>query len=204
MSGALFFEIPEDPEIMVQLLEAVPPHWEWMSGGLYPPPELIAAGRVAEKTGIRLGRFYDIHPSFEGCSDKKPDLYAIIVEEKLPGFIHFSEVQPGNHETISQEFAKRIASGLLLKGYRGSLRFESSCYNDNYGENPHYCNMKFQPWNGDSHYGKEETGPQPPRIKVGWDSRYYGNEEGIAAIVEVCRSLNLREYIPTAPSEAAV
>src|SRR3989338_3790538 len=98
MKGELFFEIPMDvQEIMIKLVETIPPNWAWVDGGLYAPKNLIASGQVEENTGFAVERFHSIHPTIIGNYDRnegkhgKPDLFAIMVERKLPGFIRFNE-----------------------------------------------------------------------------------------------------------------
>lgn len=209
MRGELFFEIPDDQEVVVKLVEAVPSNWSWVDGGLHAPKVLVASGQVEENTGFAVERFYSINPTIIGNYDRnewgkqeKPNLFAIMVEQKLPGFITFNEAGYDEHNIIF-ELAKRIAIGFLRKGYRGRLRFYQGCYNNKKYDNPARCEMIFKPWHGAPIY-REEAGPQPARVKLEWESCYYGKEEDIAPIVAVCRSLNLREYVPTAPAEAVL
>lgn len=203
MNETLFFEIPDDQEVMTKLVESVPSSWSWVNGYLHAPKNLRAAGLVQENTGFILERFHDIHPTIVGDYDgnegrrKRPDLYAIMVEQKLPSFVAFEHAGFDDSRFLTLALAKRIAIGFLKKGYRGGLRFYSDCYDNKEFDNPAHCNLVFMPREGAPAFN--EPGPQPSRIKVGWDKRYGGKEEDIAVILSVCRGFNLREYIPQRP-----
>lgn len=194
--GTLFFEIPNDQETMVKLVEAVPDNWAWVDGGLFAPKDLIALGQVEENTGFVVERFHSIHPTIIGSYDenerrsRKPDLFAIMVEQKLPGFIIFNEAGY-DAGVVTLELTKRLAVGFLRKGYRGGLHFYKDCYDNHKYENPARCDLVLQ--SGDSIF-RGEQGPQPARARLEWNVCYGGREEDIASIAAVCRSLGLREY----------
>lgn len=205
MRGELFFEIPDDQEVMVKLIEAVPSNWSWVDGNLHAPETLIASGQAEEHTGFAVERFHSIHPTIVGSYDqderkqRKSNLFAIMAEQKMPGFILFGEAGY-DADVVTLELAKRIAVSFLRKGYRGSLRFYMDCYRNRKFDNPARCDIIFKPWHGAPALPKE-SGPQPARVKLGWESRYNGTEKNIAPIVAVCRSLNLHEYLPEIPDE---
>lgn len=208
MEGKRFFEIPNDPEVMALLVEAVPPNWRWMSGGLSPNDSLIASGRVQGDTGFTLQRFHDIHPTIVGVYDKierrrkAPNFYALMVEQKLPGFVLFDDAGL-DCTTLPLGVAKQIAAGFIRKGYHdGCLSFWSNDHDNNMDENPARCNLVLRAWQGGSFNGEE--GPQPARIRLDWKSQYGGSEEDVAPIVAVCRQLGLREYTPAASATVPV
>ena len=208
MKSQLFFEIPDDHEIRAKLVEAVPPDWSWLDGGLRASKTLLDLGQVEENTGFEVGRFHIIHPTIIGAyvgdgngRREKPNLFAIMVEQKLPGFILFDEA--GYDASISLDLTQRIAAGFLRKGYCGGLHFYKGCYDNNKYENAARCDMLFERWHGAPVF-KEEAGEQPARVKLEWNGDYRGKEEDIASIAAVCRSLNLREYVPVSPAEAVV
>ncbi len=196
MRGELFFEIPDDQQVRVKLVEAVPSNWSWVEGGLHASKNLIVNGQVEKNIGFAVERF-SIHPIIFGYYDRnegkwiKPDLFAITVELKMPRFITFDEAGYDAH-IITLELAKRIAIDFIRKDYRGSLHFYGGCHNNIKYENPARCSMVFESWNNER-----------ALVKLKWESRYYGKEEDIAAIVAACHSLNLREYVPVAPAENA-
>ena len=212
MKGELFFEIPDDQEVMAKIVEAVPLSWSWIDGGLRAPSSMVASGQVEENTGFTLQRFHSIHPTIIGRyaggknERERPNLFAIMVEQKLPGFISFNEAGY-DADIITLELAKSVAVGFLRKGYRGGLYFYKDCYDNRKHDNPAYCEIIFQPWQG-APICQEEAGAQPSRVKLRWESRYGGKEEDIAPIVAVCRSLGLSKYTPTpgplAPPQLAI
>ncbi len=205
MESELFFEIPDDQEVMVKLIEAMSLEWHWVDGGLHAPESLITSGQADGDTGFMVERFHSIHPTIvgsfvDGGKRKKPNLFAIMVEQKLPGFIRFDEAGY-DADVVTLELAKRIATGFLRRGYRGRLLFFRNCHNNNKYDNSARCEMNFEPWHGAPVCGRE-AGPQPARVKVEWNGRYRDSEEEVAPIVAVCRSLGLREYVPQATATA--
>lgn len=199
MKNTWFFEIPDNQEIKAKLVESVPSNWLWVSGWLNAPKELITYGKAEENTGFAIERFHEIHPTIIGNYDqdrkqRKPNLFAIMVEHKLPGFIKFSEAGIGA-SIITFELAKSVATGFIRKGYHGGLYFYRGHNDNDMSNNPAQCTMTFQPFNGAPYLG-EESGEQPARIKVMWESGYGGKIEDITPIISVCRSFNLREYTP--------
>jgi len=199
MNGQLFFEIPNNQEVMAKLIEAIPSTWSWVDGCLFAPEQFIKSGSALENTGFAIQRFHSIHPTIIGRHDRKkgttdkPDFFAIMVEQKLPGFVSFDE--SGYEAPITLDLAKRIAIGFLLKGYRGHLSFYKDCYRNSKYDNPARCGMILESWKGGS-LDNTEAGKQPARVKLEWEGRYYGKKEDIEPIVAVCRSFNLREYKP--------
>src|SRR5262245_47371217 len=112
--GQLFFKIPEDQGVMTKLVEAVPSSWLWVDGGLSPCKALIESGQVEQGTGFMVERFHSIHPTIVGTWNQthsrrnQPNLYAMMVEQKLPGFVQF-EKAGYERDTITLELAKRLA-----------------------------------------------------------------------------------------------
>jgi len=185
MKSELFFEIPNDVEIMVKIIEAIPSDWAWIDGMLVAPKDLIDSGSAKENTGFTLKRFHDIGPTIIGSYNKErnernhPDLYAIMVEHKLPGFVTFDEA--GYECDIATfEVAKRIASGFVRKGYLGSLCFFQDCYANRKHQNPASCWISFK----------------IRKVEIKWHGNYGGKEESVAPIITVCRSLKLKEHAP--------
>lgn len=149
MRGERFFEIRNNRDLRANLVEAIPSNWEWVDGSLVAPSEFIAWGQVSEDTGFVLGNFLGFKPTIVGSYDRgttrrsKPDLFAIMVEQKLPGFVSFDEAGK-DASIITFELSKRLAIGFLKKGYRGSLRFYKGHHHDNKYHNPAQCNMRFE------------------------------------------------------------
>jgi hypothetical protein len=203
VNAELFFEIPDDCEVMAKLIGAVPSSWAWVDGCLWAPPELVASKEAIEDTGFSLSRFHTIHPTIrgkdvfiegQGWTKTNPNLMAILVERKLPGFIVFEEA--GYQEPlITMELSKQIAIAYVRKNYGGHLSFYKDCYRNSKYDNPAKCLLTLQPWQGPPISGKE-AGDQPARARLEWESRYGGKEKDIEPIIAVCHELNLREYSP--------
>ena len=194
MGQILYFEIPDDSEVMVRLVESVPSKWSWIDGSLHASDALVASGVVAGKTGFELSRFHTIHPTIVGSSKMKADLYAIMVEQKLPAFIRFNEAGYGG-EPVTMELSKKVIMAFLRKGYRGWLHFSAGCYDNNKDQNPARCDFAFEKWEG-APFQREESGKQPARLKLGWTEEYCGKARDIEPILSLCRTLNLRQYGP--------
>lgn len=200
MDGKLFFKIPNDPEIMAKLVEAIPSNWLWVDGSLRAPRILVDAGQVEENTGFAIARFHDINPTIVAGYDdvnhrkiRTPNLFAIMVEGKLPGFVSFNEAGV-DHDFVTLELAKKIAIGFISKGYLGWLNFYRDFHHNSKYDNSAQCSMALNSWHGPP-VMKEEAGLQPARIKLEWSNSYDGQED-IEPIAAMCRGLNLREYMP--------
>lgn len=200
MRDTWVFEIPDNQEVKARLVESVPFDWSWVSGYLNAPKELVACEKAEKHTGFAIERFHEIHPTIIGSYDqnrkqRKPNLFAIMVEHKLPGFIKFCDAGIDS-STINFGLARSIAAGFIRKCYAGGLYFYRNCYDDKTINNSAaQCTMTFQPFYGGI-YLDEESGKQPARIKIKWESHCGGKIEDITPIISVCRSFNLREYTP--------
>lgn len=197
--GKMFFEIPDNQEIMVKLVGAIPDSWSWVDGSLTAPETLIKDGKVAERTGFAIQRPHTIYPTIVGEYNptihgrELGDLFAIIVEQKLPGFIRFDEAGYIKRE-ISLALAKRIATSFIQKGYRGHLCFYSGHYGEYKFPNPCRCDMALGGWYG-APFLNEESGEQPGRIKIEWDGNRW-TEEQANVFVALCKELKLTQYEP--------
>lgn len=207
MGEKIFFEIPDDVETILKLVESIPSTWSWLDGWLDAPKRLTSSGAAVENTGFRISRFHSIKPTVIGRHNRDgeinpaPDLFEILVEQKLPGFIEFDEAGFGRDIL---DHAKSLAAGFLSKGYEGRLDFymDYDQHRDSKYSNPARCNMIFRPWNGPGLI--DEHGPQPARVKLEWDEKYGGKMEDIWPIADVCRNLGLKEYKPEVQEEASV
>ncbi len=196
----LFFQIPDDQKIIVQLAEAIPSNWAWINGELNAPEALIASGQAVKDTGFKLSLFHAIKSTIvTKCSQVergriKPELFEIMVEQKLPGFVNFDQAGD-DEEEVTFELAKRIAIGFLQKGYSGDLRFFSGHRNK---EDNNYQQQKLK----HDHFARCDmrhgSNASPARVRLEWNSRHSGREEDLASIATVCHSFNLRKYVPAA------
>lgn len=198
MSGKQFFEIPDDLELMTKLVEVIPSSWAWVDGILKAPRELIESGKALADTGFAIQRFHSIGPTIRGLwqegKEQQADLYGIIAERKLPGFVRFDEA--GYESDISLELAKKIAIAYLRMGYRGSLFFYRDCCNNSKYNNPERYSLFLQKWHENIGVLGTVRIDYPPAIVMEWNEKYGGKPENLKPIVSLCRSFNLREFTP--------
>lgn len=205
MSGQLFFEVPKDQKVMVLLVHAIPADWRWMNGTLQAPQTLTSLGKTAYRTGYSVNSLRAIRPNIIGArrSDSpefryEPDLYAIMIQRKHPEFVEFDCTEGDFIQT-----GKRIVKGFLNLGYRGALRWVHSCKRDVMHNNPARCHISFAPWNA-GRIDPLESGLQPARIRIEWNSEYGGTEAHVEPIVSVCRTLELPQYTPVQSTEKTI
>jgi hypothetical protein len=193
------FEIPDNSEVMAQLIEAVPSNWSWVDGRLEAPSQLIHDNKVALNSGFALQRFHSIHPTIVGKKKDEeiinPDFYSLIVERKLPEFITFDEAAfETSYEGLTMEVIKSIAAAYVRCNYRGVLYFYSG-YRHNYKyDNPARCSIKLFRWSPTpfmrDEYPLEEY---PPTVEIKWDRILGGEEKDVQPILSVCKRLDLQE-----------
>ncbi len=202
MSPSLFFKIPPDLAMRECLARSIPNTWSHMSGKLEAPEELIKSGLVVANTGFTIQRFRRIEPTIVGRpipdssgTREDADFVAIMTQGKLPGFISFHEAG-FEKSIITLQVAIEIAAAFLRKGYGGRLSFVKGYIDRESFTETAGCNMQFQPWKP-PYIDGEGPGMQPPRIKITWLNP--GDELAhVTSIIDVCRTLNLREYNPLA------
>ena len=184
------------------IVQVVPDSWGWVDGRLIPSNLLTNNPHVELGTGYTLSRFgirlLFLEDYAVGRSARKElNLYALLVEQKYPGFIIFDctgyEGQP-----ISLRATKELIGGFLRRGYSGSLTFYRDCYRNEQYSNSARCEMRFGSWEAQPLRASDpEGGEQPPRIKLEWKERYNGKPEIIASFITLFRALGLKEYVPT-------
>lgn len=207
MSGKVYFELPEDGDVMAQVVEAVPDSWSWVDGFLSAESGLIAASRVLKDTGLRLSRFHSIKPTIVGRrrsqeeGESVPDIFGFVIEHKLPGFVSFDEAGFQEGKVVTLALAKRLAAGFIRLGYRGGLWFSAGCCDNQKYSNPAICDIRLQPWEG--FHCSEERGEQPSRVKLEWNAEFGGSQAMVDPIAEACRRLGLKEYDPVQPMAVA-
>jgi hypothetical protein len=192
MSGELFFEVPDDSETMVKIVEAIPDDtlW-WLRGSLCAMPKQLAAGTIERESGVVV--------SSSSIELQGKDPWSLATGEKLPAYVEFKDVGYFRHSG-NPIVCKRVAAAFLKKGYhRGQLEFFRHCEYDDHFDQVATCEIFFKAWRGHTPFvGHNEVGMQPARVKLSWDERFRGKEEHIAQIVLACRELHLKEYIPKA------
>ncbi len=196
MNNPSFFEIPNDSEIMAQLIEPIPTNWSCVSGKLVAPKSFFKLGRASEGTGYCLNSHYEyrvVSDNHLGEPQKEFNPFALLVGLKYPGFVRFDGAgrHAKNDSLVTLQRAKEIAQGFLRTGYRGSLWFNK--------ENHHMdiqakVEIDFQPWRGQFN---DEPGDQPARIRLQWNSNYGGGGDNVIAVADLCETLGLHQYQPT-------
>lgn len=189
--SSLYFEIPNDKEVRVRLIEAVPDSFWQISARLQVPKHLSVSGMVAEGTGFKIspGSRQPLK-LLAGKGTNEPDIMSIVVGNKMPEFvaIETSYLTPLGYE-------RSVMIGLLRKGYRGTIGFEFAVSRGEYHDIRASCEMALQPWQG-APIAAPELGNQPPRLKLAWDERSGGGRSLVEPIEAVCRALGLKEYNP--------
>lgn len=202
MGGKVFFRIePYDQQAVTRLVESVPDNWAWMDGRLQAPerqpaPELGASGKAI---GLQIDpdRLEVAHDS--GRGDEWEGLLDILEGRAGFSFVNFRGAGAG---IMKFSVAKRIALILLRQGFRGDMLFYRGsyyCRSADTIEFPVLCSIHCQPWTG-SPLSDDEPGRQPARVRVEWQEEFGGRPEDVAPILEACRELGLKEYIPFAPA----
>lgn len=128
--GRIFFDVPNDQDLMKNLVQKVPSNWLWVDGGLLAPKRLFISKDADARLVVESGR-YRPHG---------------VVNPPLPGIAHFSHEGYGDLGGI--EFGKNLIVRFLDLGYRGRLFF----YRDFTGEflynNSARCVFEFKPDGG--------------------------------------------------------
>lgn len=172
------FKVPNDSEVMVQLVEAIPITWSRVDGVIYAPKSLVSSGQAEKNTGYCLDWSKGtviIGRTRRGGVRITPNVPAIIIEQKLPGFISF--VEAGYQPAVSLEFAIEVAAHFLRKGFRGDLHFCSEHVNNRRFDNPACCTFIFS--------------TSPPLVRLTWDEKRGDSEEDVSSVVSTCLSLGL-------------
>jgi hypothetical protein len=204
-SGNLFFELPENTSYVdyggmyAALVDTIPTTWKNVSGELYAPSTLKQRGLVTPHTGVR---FMGAHMSVSAhiaisCKWEKnqstlrpADFLGILSEGKRPAYLEFRDT--GDRGPITLEEAQTIIKRFLTDGYRGHLIFSN--VGDIYSPYHFPCEMSFKRWKGYSR--GDGDGEHPARVKLNWGGDTKVTREDVDPIVQLCRTMNLREYVP--------
>jgi hypothetical protein len=191
------FTLPDDAEVIGRLIQAVPDSWSWLDGVLYVPRRLVDEEHALTETGYILSRFRGVRTELAGKlipndgtrKAQRPDLFGFLVERKYPGWLRFDEAGYNDHDELPLATAKRLAEGYVKLGYRGLLRFYSDCRDNNKYHNPARFYLEMSP--GDCLVG---TGFAATGIAlVSWEKAHGGMQQDVAHVLELCRSLDLKD-----------
>jgi|GEM_PF-6847073 len=182
-----YFRLPDDSAAMGRLIGAISYSgtWTWIEGSLRPPAGLAG---VAKAVG------YDVGPHSQRLqvhSSRQADRAAFVVKRLLPAYVGF---ELAGFEERAFEEARKIAQGFVEMGYRGRLLVVAKSHGTNRDYNGARCNFQLSSWEGT--WSSDESGNQPARLRLTFDSRYGGIEKDLEYILSECRSLRLEEYEP--------
>ena len=196
MESKLYFELPDNPEVAIEIVKAIPSDWCWVDGGLVAPKELYERGKIAEDTELVLSRFYSIKSTI--ISTKKSEghltfpvkLDEIFLEGKLPSSVYFDEAGFDKY-SISIDMVKKIAVGYIQKGYKGWLRSFSGYRDNSKYDNPEDLSLNQFPERGGSFISPR---PMPSHVVLAWDERHGGKRERLIPIISKLEQLGLKEF----------
>jgi len=198
MKGRTCFGIPEcgAPEIMANLVMAVPSNWSLTLGRLVAPKELIINGRVAATSGYLFQHHQDYKLAVVGLDSLLPNLQgeadycAMMVEHKMPKFVVFQGI---GDDSLPLEIGKKVAAYYLRQGYQGDLEFIQV----NAVENPASFGIVADQLSGDLESWEflKQMGLPPSRLALRWNSEATGDQppDDLKEILDICRGQNLKE-----------
>lgn len=206
---SFFFQLPDNASHKAALLLALPT-LHTVDGELFAPPELRAAGRVADHTEVSFHN-HELNMKIAGVtfvqdSDEvewrdavMPQAAKVVNGDLLPRIVRFCEagspVRPGGGARLRFHDAMAIAASYVGKhGYHGWLHL-SACHHWQ-GIQSAKVHIQLEPWVGSGY----EIGLQPPRLRVEFvpdQPRQKGSRADIEPILAACQRFGMIEYIPT-------
>lgn len=198
------FLLPEEGEVVQELVKAIPDTWSSLSGELRVSDQLIELGHASAHGGFRISEYNSrqIVVSDRGSYDAfslpeaerrlrdeqvRGDLLDILQRLLLPGFIHFyrAGLTPFEFDFVS---VRDMAVAYLEMGYAGQLEFRSQESDESHA--PEEVDIEMQPW---IPYGHRLRILRPPVVYFAWIPRQGGKRENVAALMELCRAGGLTE-----------
>lgn len=179
-------------EYLARLLESIPDDWSDVSGLLEAPDPSALRGDVpAPDTGYQFHRFdagvrvvsRQLVPGpGEDARVARPDFFALIVEGRPPSFVSFSDT--GYDDPGQFQAARRIAAGLVRRGYTGHLSLNNGRAREYDHEKPAEVKLLLRPWDRVDGDGQSAS---PPAIILRWREEHGGSAAQLAPIHAVCR-----------------
>ncbi len=184
----MIFDIPDNSDILAQLIEAVPVSWSYMHGKLWVPKALVTSGEANEHAGLAVKDRLFVYPTIEGCHDN--DLLAILVDRKLPAFIDFDEPGQESHY-VTFDLVKKLVAHYLRIGYRGHLSFfRDRCKDGRYGN---AAEMRIVWHCPPLYHGRDES----RRLQLEYMDQGRGVFSDIQPLLDLCGKLKLGEHVET-------
>jgi len=195
--NTLYFELSDEIEDRVKILESIPNTWRGIEGVLRSPELIRNLSLVAANTRLTIDRNINVRVDCvrgEKGEPLTPDIEGLLIRQQLPFMVHFENVWDINPESF--DLCRKLIVGYLRNQYRGSLQFFANFYRNELWNNSARCQFIFAPWTG-WHNDRIESGPQPARVQIEWADEGEYNRR-VKSIVEMCRTLKLPEYQPHA------
>lgn len=173
---------------VARLVEAIPDDWSDVNGLLD-----SAEPDAAWDTGYEFHR----HGSGvkivarRGCTTHSrvaevvyPDLVALLVERRAPGFISFENAgYDSNWQFLA---ARSLAAGFIRRGSRGRLSINNGRGREYADEKPAQVDFRLSPWS----LFLDTSTPRhtmPPAVVLSWDERYGGSLAQLEPVHAICR-----------------
>jgi hypothetical protein len=179
---------------VARLIEAVPDDWSDMSGLLdaADPDAAWDTGYEFHRHGssvrIVARRRWTSHDKV--AEVVRPDLFALLVEKRAPGFISFDDI--GFNANWQFLAARSLAVGFIRQGYRGWLSINNGRDRKDADQKPAQVDLHMSPWS----LLADVNAPRcivPSAVVLSWDERHGGCLAQLEPIHAVCRRA-LREW----------
>ncbi len=195
------YEMPEEAEKLVHVLEAVPSGWSWVDGYLLAPQSLYDSHQIAEETRLVVSRHYETEPTLIWANDlpfEDEDIYTrernsggrpanlieVVGERKQVSSVAFREAGYDS-KVLTFDFAKGILQEFVRRGYKGWATIFSRDVDNRKYNNPEKV-----------HIGHTNPG----NITLSWNEEYSGKLENLRTIIDACETVGLRELEPAEES----
>jgi hypothetical protein len=165
--------VPDDWSDMSGLLDAADPHAAWDTGY-----QFHRHGSGVRVVARRKWTTYD-----EVAQVVNPDLTALLIEQRAPGFISFDDTgYDSNQEFLT---ARSLAVGFIRRGYRGWLSINNGRGRKYADQKPAQVDLHLSPWSLLVESAVRRT--VPPAIVLSWDERHGGELAQLEPIYAICR-----------------
>lgn len=183
LDGSLYFP---RVEYLARILEAVPDDWSDVSGLLdAPAPDSTRDGAAVSDTGYQFHRFDAcVRVVARAGHDSRPDLAALIAGGRPPDFVSFQET--GLDAPWQFQVAKKIAAGLLRRGYAGWLTLNNGRDREYDREKPAEVEIFLRSWRRSARV-VEIPQATPPAVVLRWSEEHGGHSDQLASVEAVCR-----------------
>ena len=191
-------------QYVARLIEAVPEDWSDVTGHLESTTLEAVLGTGYDfhlhERGVRVAARLD--PSSgpaQASQAARPDLAALLVEGRPPGFVSFRCAGYGARWQFLD--ARTLAAGFVRRGYRGWVSLNNGRCREHTDEVPARVEVHLDPWVHRGLLGQgsllEVGAPartSPPVVVLSWDPRYGGSLTQLEPVHAICRRA-LQEWV---------